>query len=287
MDAMKTLKATSTEGVPVPQLIGDVGLELIQGEPQQYVPTGIAAIDDIIVGIVAGEVTLVAAKPSQGKTALAMQILEYAAGKLGLPSAIISMEMGAKALSQRMISARSGVPTKVLRTRMWSPKQEEAAIKAAKELNGLPLYVDDRSGLTGQQVYDAVGYFKDAGIGIVGIDYLQLMSGVGENRQGQVGEAMRLIKSAAKDFEMPVVALSQVNRASEQRENTKPRMSDLRDSGELEQVGDTILMAHYPEDDLMEDVRLCDWHVVKQRNGPTGVASTRFNKPRGRFEKVG
>lgn len=282
---MKTAKLNSMTEVPPPKLIGDVGLELVTGEPQGYVPTGITSLDNLIVGIVNAEVTMIAAKPSQGKTALAVQILENAAMG-GLPSAMISMEMSAAALSQRMIAARTGIPTRVLRTRTWSKAQQASALKAAKALNGLPLYVDDRSYLTGQQIYDTIGYLKEQGIGLIAIDYLQLMSGDNESRQVQVGDAAKRVKAAAKDFSLPIILLSQMNRASEAREDKRPRMSDLRDSGEIEQVGDTIIMFHYPEDDLMEDIRVVDLHVVKQRNGPTGIASMRFNKPRTRFEEV-
>lgn len=279
-------KSTSIRtDIPNPKLIGDVGMELVTGEPQGYVPTGIASLDNLIVGIVNAEVTMIAAKPSQGKTALAVQILENAA-LAGLPSAMISMEMSAAALSQRMIAARTGIPTRVLRTRTWTKKQEAEALAAARALNGLPLYVDDRSYLNGQQVYDTIGYLAEKGIGLIAIDYLQLMSGDNESRQVQVGDAAKRVKAAAKDFNLPIILLSQMNRASEAREDKRPRMSDLRDSGEIEQVGDTILMFHYPEDDLMEDIRVVDIHVVKQRNGPTGIASMKFNKPRTRFEEV-
>lgn len=275
----------TTIDTPVPKLIGDIGMELVTGEPQGYVPTGIRPLDDIIVGIVNAEVTMIAAKPSQGKTALAMQILENAASA-GVLSAVISMEMSDKALSQRMIASRTGIPTRVLRTRTWTAAQKRDAIAAAKALNSLPLYVDDRSYLTGQHIYETIRVFKEMGIGLVAIDYLQLMTGENESRQVQVGDAAKQVKAGAKDFNMPVILLSQLNRASDAREDKKPRMSDLRDSGEIEQVADTIIMFHYPEDDLMEDIRTVDFHVVKQRNGPTGVASMLFNKPLTRFQEV-
>jgi replicative DNA helicase len=265
------------------ELIGDVAKELVGGKPQEYVPTGIKAIDDIIVGIVHAEVTLIAGKPGQGKTALAMTILQNAAEQ-GLLVGVFSLEMSRRALAMRFIAGLSGVPIHALRKMDMTPKQKAAVTAAVKRLKGLPLYVDDRSNLSGNAIFETMGQWKEMGIGLVAVDYVQLMSGENEQRQVQVGEAIRAVKAAAKTFDLPVMVLSQVNRASDIREDKKPRMGDLRDSGELEQVSDTILMFHYPEDDKDQSVRVCDIHVVKQKNGPTGIATVKFDQQATRFK---
>lgn len=115
------------------------------------------------------------------------------------------------------------------------------------------------------------------------VDYIQQMSGANDSRVVQVGDAVRAIKAAAKDAQLPVIALSAISRAGAS-DNRMPKLSDLRDSGDLEFVADTVLMFHYPEDDEHEEVRIADIHVLKQRNGPTGIVPVQFNKPATRFE---
>lgn len=278
-------KSLPQSTIPAPFLIGDVASDLLHGKPQKYVPTGLDALDDIIVGAVHGELMLVAAKPGQGKTSLLMTILENAA-KRNILGGVFSMEMGRRALTMRRIAGVSGVPIRTIRTGETSPKQKANIQKAAATLKNLPLYIDDRGGLSGPQIKDTMGLWKEMGIVAVGLDYIQLMSGENESRQVQVGEAVRAVKEGAVLYDLPVIALSQLNRASDARENKLPRMSDLRDSGELEQVADTILMFHYPEDDEDQAERVCDIHVVKQRNGPTGIASVRFMREQTRFEDI-
>lgn len=270
---------------PPLDLLGDGAAEDYQhGPPEVWVPSTLKALDSLILGAVAAELLLIAGNPGQGKTALAMQ-WATAAAQNGEKSGILSLEMGRRALRNRLISGLTGVPMQILRTREWpSPKHKKLAVEAAQYLASIPLYVDDRSGLDAQQVYDTLTYWKQQGIGIAFIDYVQRMGGENESRVQQVGDAIRAIKSAAKDNDLPVVALSSLNRQANSGE--KPKMSWLRETGDLEFEADTILMLHYPEDDLYDDVRACDLHVMKQRNGPTGIASVRFNKPATRFEDV-
>lgn len=255
-------------------------------EPEVYVPSGLSQLDDLILGAVAGEVILVAGAPGQGKTALAVQWAMNAAAN-AIPSAILSMEMGRRALRNRLISGMTGISMRVLRTREFAnPKQRKLAKDTAGILASLPLYVDDRSGLDAEKAYRTIMNWKEQGMGFGIVDYLQLMSGANESRVTQVGDAIRAVKSAAKAADLPIMVLSSLNRSSANADNRTPKLSDLRDSGDIEYVGDTILMFHYPNDDLYEDVRLCDVHVMKQRNGPTGVASFQFNKPATRFEEL-
>lgn len=253
--------------------------------PEVFIPSGIAALDDLILGAVAGELLIVAGAPSQGKTALGMQWAIRTAAE-GEPAAVLSMEMGRRALRNRMVASLTGIPIKMLRTRAWAgDKQRKLAMEAADYLNKLPLYVDDRSGLNGGQVYDTLVSWKKQGIKLAVVDYLQQMTGGNESRVTQVGDAVRSVKAGAKDADLPTILISSLNRSVNGRSDSKPRLSDLRDSGDIEFVADTILMFHYPEDDLLEDVRQADVYVMKQRNGPTGVASVLFNKPATKFEE--
>lgn len=268
---------------PALSRLGDGAAEDFEsGPPEKFVPSGIATLDALILGAVAGEMLMIAGAPGQGKTSLAMQ-WAITAAQGGIPAAIQSLEMGRRALRNRLISSLTGLPMSMLRTREWpGAKQKKLAIEAAEYLSQIPLYVDDRSGLDGQQVYDSVMAWKQQGIQLGVVDYIQRMGGISESRVQQVGEAVRFLKNGAKDADIPLIVLSSLNRSG--GNGDVPKMAHLRDSGDLEFETDTLLMFHYPEDDLMDDIRVCDIHVMKQRNGPTGIAEALFNKPQTRFE---
>lgn len=279
---MKGLEKTK---VPQPERIG-VGAvaDMEASEPEVYKPSGLKALDDMILGAVASELTLIAGPPSRGKTALAVQWIQHTAQE-GDTAAILSMEMSRVALRNRLISSVTGLPMTMLRTKQWpSDGHRQSALDAADWLQTLPLLVDDRGGLDPQTAYDTLMQWSKWGVTLAVVDYIQQMSGSNDSRVVQVGDAVRAIKAAAKDSGMPVIALSATNRASAS-DNRQPKLSDLRDSGDLEFVADTVLMFHYPEDDEFEDVRVADIHVLKQRNGPTGIVPVQFRKPATRFEE--
>jgi replicative DNA helicase len=278
----------STTDVPKLVLLGHGAFEDYEsGEPEVFVPSGLPSLDALILGAVAGELTMLAGKPGEGKTALGMQ---WAIGnaQAGNATAVASLEMGKRALRNRIISGITGVPMAMLRTRQWaSPKHKKLVLDAAKYLQSIPLYVDDRPGMNADKVYRTVVEWGKQGITLAVIDYIQQMSGANESRVTQVGDAVRAIKAGAKDADIPVIAISAVNRQSSIGEGRTPKLSDLRDTGDLEFVGDTIIMFHYPDEaDRNENIRVVDAHVLKQRNGPTGIVSLRFNKPATRFEEI-
>lgn len=269
--------------LPPLELLGEGAAEDFEsGPPERFVPSGVDSLDSLILGAVAGEMLMIAGAPGQGKTSLAMQWAITAASN-GIPAAVQSLEMGRRALRNRLVSSMTGIPMSMLRTREWAgAKQKKMAIEAAEYLKQIPLYVDDRSGLDGDQVYRAMERWKERDIQLGVVDYIQRMSGASESRVQQVGEAVRALKNGAKDFDLPLIVLSSLNRTGSNGD--LPKMSHLRESGDLEFETDTLLMFHYPVDDLMEDIRVVDIHVMKQRNGPTGIAEALFNKPATRFE---
>lgn len=265
--------------------VGDVAQKVINDEPQGYVPTGIKGMDTLITGCFQGELVLIAGPPSSGKTSVAMQVLESAALS-GVASGIVSMEMPEKSLVQRILAARSGVPMDVIRTRKWTAKDQPELVKmAAADLGAMDLTIVAQGSLSADRISDAIGVLVENGAGIVAVDYLQLASGAGESRNADVGAVARVVKTAAVRHNVPVLGLSQINRAATQRERREPRMSDLRDSGELEQVADTVIMLYYPNDpeDRGADVREAEAHIVKQRNGPLGKVTGWFDGKRTRF----
>lgn len=280
------MESNQTKIKPPPlELLGATGAaDYEAGQPERYVPSLLSPLDGLILGAVAGELVLIAGKPGDGKTSLALQ-WAVGAAQNGVPAGVLSLEMGRRSLLNRLVSGMTGIPMPMLRTRDWSsPAHKKRAIEAAEFLASIPLYVDDRSGLDAPRVYDTLRHWGQQGIGLAVVDYVQRMGGASESRNQQVGDAVRALKSGAKDADIPVLAISSLNRQGAGSE--KPRMSWLRESGDLEYEADSILMFHYPDDDENEDVRTCDIHVIKQRNGPTGVASVQFNKPATRFEEL-
>lgn len=270
--------------VPHPSQIGEGAVEDITANlPEVFQPSGLAPLDDLILGAVESELTIIAGPPSRGKTALAVQWLLNNAQQ-GVTSAILSMEMSRVALRNRLITGATGIPMTMLRTKQWpSDAHRQSAIDAAEWLATLPLLVDDRGGLTPDVAYETLTTWKKWGVQLAVVDYIQQMSGANESRVVQVGDAVRALKAAAKDAQLPVIALSSISRASA-TDNRMPKLSDMRDSGDLEFVADTVIMFHYPDDDEFEDVRIADIHVLKQRNGPTGIVPVVFDKPATRFK---
>jgi replicative DNA helicase len=274
---------------PTPVRLGEVAWDVVTGDPPEYIPTGLSALDDLISGATSGELMVIAGSPGQGKTSLAMQIAE-AAAEMGIPVGVFSLEMSPEALSVRQLSAHSGVHMSRLLRRRFHPLSEEEVQRvtlAADKLKRYPIFVDPRSGLHGETVYTTSTEWVSQGIRLIILDYLQLMEGDAGSRQETVGRNARDLKRVARDFNVPVIALSQVNRGAGFREDKVPRMSDLRDSGQVEQVADKILMFHYPQDgDLREATRECQIHVVKQRQGPVGYATVTFDKTKTRFKDI-
>ncbi|MBQ9564169.1 MAG: replicative DNA helicase [Synergistaceae bacterium] len=254
--------------------------------------TGFSDLDRLTGGFQPGSLNIIAARPSMGKTALALNIAQFGGGG-GNPSVLIfSMEMPAEQLALRMLAAQSGVDLQSMKTGTFGRGDWDELTNAAGVLSRLPVFIDDSSLLTTMEFRSKCRRFKSRypSLGLIVVDYLQLMSFGGgrrtDNRQQEVAEISRMLKGVARELDCPVIALSQLSRETEKRDGKKPQLSDLRDSGAIEQDAD-IVMFIYREDyydgtnqDLDSEALIS---VAKNRNGPTGEAALMFQRNITRF----
>lgn len=261
--------------------------------------TGFTELDAMTNGMHPGEMVILAARPSQGKTALAMNIAEQAAsyGTKGTPVGVFSMEMSRTALVQRLLSAASGVDAGLLRTGKFSDDEYKQLLAANARLKTTPILIDDTPNLTIAGLRSrARRMVMKHNVKVIVIDYLQLMEAPGqakESRQVEVSAISRGIKALARELSVPVLCLSQLNRASESREGNRPRLSDLRESGAIEQDADVVMLLHREEQHHIGDeewrrnnedkVGVAELIVAKQRNGPTGAVKLHWDAACTRF----
>jgi replicative DNA helicase len=240
----------------------------------------------------AGDLIVLAARPSMGKTALAINIAENVALKEGLPVAVFSMEMGASQLAIRIVGSIGRIDQGRLRTGKLQDEEWPRLAEAVERLRTVSLSIDETPGLTPSELRaSARRLARNCGkLGLVVVDYLQLMSGSsgsdGDNRATELGEISRGLKMLAKELQCPVIALSQLNRGVEQRTDKRPMMSDLRESGAIEQDADVIMFI-YRDDYYNKDSKepgVAEIIIGKQRNGPTGTVKLTFLKPITKFE---
>jgi replicative DNA helicase len=256
------------------------------------VPTGYTRIDQMTSGLQSGDLVIIAARPSMGKTALALNIAEHVAVDNGLPVAIFSMEMSSTQLAMRMLGSIARVDQHKMRTGKLNDKEWGDLSDAMAKLHETPLFIDEGGALTALEVRARARRLKRqySKLGLIVIDYLQLMaaSSHGENRATEISEISRSLKAMAKELDVPVVALSQLNRAVDQRPDRRPVMSDLRESGAIEQDADVIMFIYREvvyKPDLPEDQRgLAEVIIGKQRNGPIGTIKLTFLGQHTRFE---
>ena len=257
--------------------------------------TGYADLDLQLTGLHAGELLILAARPGIGKTALAMNIATHAALKEERAVAIFSLEMPADQLLMRLLASSARVDMKKLRGGRMSPHDEEKFQEVAGALFNAPIYIDDTGGLSPFDLRAKARRLKqkDARLGLIVVDYLQLMHQKGkvESRQLEVSEISRSLKALAKELEVPILALSQLNRKVEERKGGKPMLSDLRESGSIEQDADVVMFIHREDEGDGEGgggprstAIPCELIVAKQRNGPTGSIDLIFLSEYTRFE---
>jgi len=257
------------------------------------VPTGFTEVDRMTSGMQAGDLIILAGRPSMGKTALALNMAENAAmsaeGETGV--AVFSLEMSTDQLVMRMLTSQGRVDASKLRSGYASQRDLDNLVRAADKLSRAPIFIDDTPAMTILEMRaKSRRLLSEKGIGLIIVDYLQLMRGRPgvsmESREREISEISRGLKSLAKELKLPVIALSQLNRSLETRVDKRPMLSDLRESGALEQDADVILFVYRDEvyHKETEERGIAEVIIGKQRNGPTGVAKVRFFHEYTRFE---
>ena len=239
------------------------------------VATGFDDLDFKLTGLHPSELIMVAARPAMGKTAFVLNIAQHAAVRKQVPTAIFSLEMSKEQLVTRMISMEAMVDSQAIRTGELQETEWEKIMESAGTIGRSPLIIDDTPGITVAELRSKCRRYKQTyGLGLIIIDYLQLMSGgkKSESRQQEISEISRSLKALAREMDAPVIALAQLSRMVEQRKPPKPVLSDLRESGSIEQDADVVMFI-YRDDYYNEDSEkkgLAEIIVAKQRNGSTG-----------------
>ena len=240
------------------------------------VPTGFIDLDYKTSGFQPSDFILIAARPSMGKTAFVLNVVDHVAVKKGIPCMVFSLEMSKEQLVNRMLSMESNVDSQKLRTGTLTDSDWDAVVEGVGIIGGSKLIIDDTPGISISELRSKCRKMKlEHGLGMVIIDYLQLMTGSGkssDNRQQEISEISRSLKALAREMQAPVVALSQLSRACETRTDHRPMLSDLRESGAIEQDADVVMFLYrddyYNKDSEMKD--MAEVIIAKQRNGPIG-----------------
>ena len=257
--------------------------------------TGFVGLDKITTGLHEGNLIILAARPAMGKTALALNIAKYVATKEGKPAVIFSLEMGAEELIERMLASEGMVPAYHLKTGNLSTDEWKRLVQAQNNLYDAPIFVDDTAGIRISEIRSNARKLAQemGGLGVIIIDYLQLITGAkGENRQQIVSEISRELKILAKDLKVPVIALSQLSRAVEQRQDKRPMLADLRESGSIEQDADIVAFlyreAYYKKEqgDSQEANNVTELILEKNRHGSLGTVKLYFHKEYTKFSSV-
>ena len=252
--------------------------------------TGFVDLDELTSGMQDGDLIIVAGRPSMGKTTIALNIAEHVALGLGLPVLIYSMEISGTQIAGRFLSSISKVDQQRLRTGRLESRDWERLHVGFEKLNDAPIHIDETPALTAIELCARASrmYSQYGGLGLIVVDCLQLMSASisGENRTHEISEITRTLKALARELKVPIVVLSHLNRSVEYRPNKRPIMSDLRDSGAIEQDADVILFiyrdeVYYPE---TADKGIAEIIIAKQRNGPIGSVRLNFVGQNTKFE---
>jgi replicative DNA helicase len=266
------------------------------------VPTTFSRFDEMTAGLQPGDLIIIAARPSMGKTAFVMNAVANAAVQHKIPALVFSLEMSKVSLGERLLCAQARVDSSKLRRGMLDQRDWVMITRAASDIAEAPIYIDDSGSPTLLEIRSKARRWRADNrifktpdqIGMVVVDYLQLIQGRAtkdDNRQREISEISRGLKSLAKELNVPVVALSQLNRSLENREDKRPKMSDLRESGAIEQDADVICFIYrdevYSKDKCREeDKGVAELIIAKQRNGPTGTVRLAFLSSYTRFENL-
>lgn len=253
------------------------------------IATGFAELDKMTAGFQRNDLIIVGARPSVGKTAFALNIAQNVATKTGENIAIFSLEMGAEQLVMRMLCAEGNIDAQRLRTGSLTDEDWGKLTMAMGSLSNAGIFIDDTPGVRITDIRSKCRRLKqEHGLGMILIDYLQLILGsgrAGENRQQEVSEISRSLKQLARELQVPVIALSQLSRGVEQRQDKRPMMSDIRESGSIEQDADIVAFLYRDDyyDKESESKNIIEIIIAKQRNGPTGTVQLAFVKEYNKF----
>jgi replicative DNA helicase len=262
-----------------------------EGHHVTGLPTGFTELDDLTCGLQNGEMVIIAGRPSMGKTSFAMNIAEHIGADNDMPVVIFSLEMSKQQLVERMLCSRAMMDSQLVRKGLLRDEQYQELVHAASELSDKPIFVDDSPGITPLELRGKARRLKaQHDIKCIFVDYLQLMSSGSrvESRQQEVSEMSRYLKALARELEIPIVVLSQLNRSPEGREGHRPYMSDLRESGSIEQDADVVILLHREDyyhrgEADYDNTNSAEVIIAKQRNGPTGMVELTFNGTYTRF----
>ena len=256
------------------------------------IPTGFRDLDNITAGFQRNDLIIVAARPSVGKTAFALNVAQSVAVQARENVAIFSLEMGAEQLVMRMLCAEGNIDAQVLRTGALTTEDWGKLTMAMGSLSNSGIFIDDTPGVRINEIRAKCRRLaQENGLGMILIDYLQLIQGSGkpgENRQQEVSEISRSLKGLARELKVPVIALSQLSRGVEQRQDKRPMMSDLRESGSIEQDADIVAFLYRDDyyDKESESKNMIEIIIAKQRNGPTGTVTLAFKKEFNKFINI-
>lgn len=255
------------------------------------IPTGFAELDEKTNGFAPGQMVIIAARPAMGKSTLALDVARSASVHAGATTVFFSLEMGRTEIATRLLAAEASIPMQALRKGNLEPRDWTKIAATTNRINEAPLFIDDSPNLTLVEIRAKCRRLKQRhNLKMVVIDYLQLLSSgkKAESRQQEVSEFSRALKLLSKELEVPVVALSQLNRASEQRSDKMPAISDLRESGSLEQDADMVILLHRESSYETDNPRAgeADLILAKQRNGPTGTITVAFQGMYSRFQDM-
>ncbi len=254
-------------------------------------PSGIKSLDDITAGFQKSDLIIIAARPSVGKTSLALNIAEYVAVEKSLPVAIFSLEMSKEQIMIRLLGSYGNLNIKNLRTGYIHESEWERLHSAVTKLSEAPIYIDDTPGISVMELKaKARRAYSKYGIQLIIVDYLQLVTfpGKRENKNQEISEISRALKELARELHIPVIVLSQLSRHIERRTNQEPRLSDLRESGAIEQDADVVIFIHR-EGELPEEAErdiICELIVAKHRNGPVGKKKVIFKRSYTKFGDI-
>lgn len=252
------------------------------------IPSGYVDLDKMTAGFQRSDLIILAARPSVGKTAFALNVAQNVAARAGETVAIFSLEMSASQLVQRMICAEGNLDASKMRSGWLEEDDWQKLTMAIGTLAKAPIYIDDTPGITVQDIRAKCRRLQtERGLGMILIDYLQLIHGrgKGDNRQQEVSEISRTLKGIARELNVPVIALSQLSRSVEQRQDKRPMMSDIRESGSIEQDADIVAFLYRDDyyDKETENKNVIEVIIAKQRNGPTGTVELAFLKEFNKF----